>query len=308
MQRPGKGAVVVTGASTGIGRATAVTLADAGYHVFAGVRKESDGAALTQLRLGTLTPLHIDVTDSVAVSQAAETVARVTGHRGLAGLVNNAGIGLTWPMEVIPVELLRHQYDVNVFGQVAVIQAFLPLLRRATGHIINIGSVGDRLTLPYGGPLTSSKWALASITEALRLELRPWAIRVVLIEPASISTDAVGKVQAEAEQVLQRLDEMQQARYGATYRSMIDRAMARERNGSSPQVVADLIVRVLGTAKPKTRYLVGRDARRLALLARWVPDGLFDRLRLRLFGLPTAFGGMRAADTALVAAGGEKGV
>jgi len=188
----------VTGASTGIGRATAVTLADAGYHVFAGVRKESDGAALSALSRGTLTLLHLDVTDSVAVSEAAETVTRVMGPQGLTGLVNNAGIGLTWPMEVIPVELLRHQYDVNVFGQVTVIQAFLPLLRRAAGRIITIGSIGDRLTLPYGAPLTSSKWALASITEALRLELRPWAIRVVLIEPASINTDAVGKVQAEA--------------------------------------------------------------------------------------------------------------
>ena len=199
-------------------------------------------------------------------------------------------------------------YDVNVFGQVTVIQAFLPLLRRAAGRIITIGSIGDRLTLPYGAPLTSSKWALASITEALRLELLPWAVRVVLIEPASISTDAVGKVQAEAEQVLQGLDEVQQARYGATYRKMIDRAVARERNGSSPQVVADLILRVLNTTTPKTRYLVGRDARRLALLARWMPDGLFDRLHLRLFGLPTEFGGARAADTAFVPTSSEKGV
>jgi len=233
MRQPGEGAVVVvTGASTGIGRATAVTLADAGYHVFAGVRKESDGEALTELSRGTLTPLLIDVTDSVAVAEAAERVDRVVGDRGLAGLVNNAGIGLT-----------------------------------------------------------SSKWALASITEALRLELRPWAIRVGLIEPASISTDAVGKAEAEAEQVLQRLDDVQRARYGATYRTMIDRAVGREKNGSSPQVVADLILRVLTITTPKTRYLVGRDARRLAFLARWLPDGLFDHLRLRLFGLPTQFGG-----------------
>jgi NAD(P)-dependent dehydrogenase (short-subunit alcohol dehydrogenase family) len=287
----GTGAVVVTGASTGIGRATAITLADAGYQVFAGVRKMSDGAALTELSHGTLTPLLIDVTDSEAVAAAAGTVTRAVGDRGLAGLVNNAGIGFTWPMELIPVELLRRQYDVNVFGQVTVIQAFLPLLRRAAGRIITMGSIGDRLTLPYGAPLTSSKWALASITEALRLELRPWGIHVVLVEPASISTAAVGKVEFEAERVLQRLDRVQQTRYGAAYRSMIHRAMAREKNGSSPQVVADVVLRALNAATPKTRYLVGRDARRLAFLARWMPDRLFDRLRLRLFGLSTEFGG-----------------
>jgi NAD(P)-dependent dehydrogenase (short-subunit alcohol dehydrogenase family) len=154
--------------------------------------------------------------------------------------------------------------------------------------------------------LTSSKWALASITEALRLELRPWGIHVVLVEPASISTDAVGKVEFEAERVLQRLDDVQQARYGASYRSMIERAIAREKNGSSPQVVADVVLRALTATTPKTRYLAGRDARRLALVARWMPDRLFDRLRLRLFGLPTEFGGRRAADAALVSSGDRK--
>jgi NAD(P)-dependent dehydrogenase (short-subunit alcohol dehydrogenase family) len=287
--------VVVTGASTGIGRAIAVTLADAGYHVFGGVRRESDGTALTELTHGTLTPLLMDVTDAAAVSAAAETVKRAVGHAGLAGLVNNAGIGLTWPMELVPGDQLRWQYDVNVFGQVNVIQAFLPLVRQAAGRIVNIGSVGDRLTMPYGAPLTSSKWAFASITEALRLELRPWGIHVVLIEPASIHTDAVGKVEADAKRVLKQFDDLQQAQYGTSYRSMIDRAIAREKNGSSPQVVADVVLQALTAATPRTRYLVGKDARRLAFLARWMPDRLFDRLRVRLFGLPREFGGMRGA-------------
>jgi NAD(P)-dependent dehydrogenase (short-subunit alcohol dehydrogenase family) len=290
------GAVVVTGASSGIGRATAVTLADAGYQVFAGVRRPSDGTALTKLTRGSLTPLLIDVTDPDAVSAAAATVARAVGGRGLAGLVNNAGIAFTWPMELIPAELLRRQYDVNVFGQVAVIQAFLPLLRRAAGRIVDIGSIGDRLTMPYGGPLTSSKWAFASITEALRLELRPWGIHVVLIEPASIHTEAVDKVEDDAERVLQQFDEVQRARYEASYRSMTQGAVARERDGSRPQAVADVVLRALTAGTPRTRYLVGKNAGRLAFLARWLPDRLFDRLRLRLFRLPGEFGGRRATD------------
>jgi NAD(P)-dependent dehydrogenase (short-subunit alcohol dehydrogenase family) len=298
MDQTGLGAVVVTGASTGIGRATAVMLADAGYQVFAGVRKESDAAALTELTRGTLTPLLLDVTDSEAVAAAAETVARAVGGRGLAGLVNNAGIAYTWPMELIPAELLRRQYDVNVFGQVAVIQAFLPLLRRSSGRIINIGSIGDRLTMPYGGALCSSKWAFASITEALRLELRPWGIHVVLIEPASIHTDAVDKVEAEAERVLQQLDGRQRARYESSYRAMTTGAVARERDGSGPEVVAAAVRRALTAGTPRTRYLAGKNAGRLAFLARWLPDRLFDRLRLRIFGLPGEFGGRRDEEPA----------
>lgn len=291
MEQADRPTVVVTGASTGIGRATALTLAEAGYHVFAGVRNDAAGAALTGLTRGTVTPMLLDVTDRGAVTAAVATVERAVGERGLAGLVNNAGVGVTWPMESIPMEVLRWQFDVNVFGQLAVIQGFLPLVRRAAGRLIDIGSIGDRLTLPFGGPLTSSKWAFASITEALRLELRPWGIHVVLVEPASIRTEAVGKIMADTQRVLEQFDETQRALYADAYRSMTRRGLAREKAGSSPQVVADVVLRALTARTPRTRYLVGKDARRLAIVARWVPDRLFDRFRVQLFGLPSDFGG-----------------
>jgi NAD(P)-dependent dehydrogenase (short-subunit alcohol dehydrogenase family) len=287
----GRGAVLVTGASSGIGRACSLALARQGFHVFAGVRQPQDGQALAQDVVGRITPVLLDVTIADSVHAAAGEVAKTTGGAGLVALVNNAGIGLPGPIEALPIEALRRQYEVNVFGQVAVTQAFLPLLRIARGRIINIGSIGDRLTMPFGAALTSSKWALASLTEGLRLELRPWGIHVVLIEPASIHTEAVDKMEAETEQTLAGFDQRARDRYAKSFRAMTRSALARERNGSPPDVVAQCVVHAIMTPKPKTRYLVGKHARTLALVARWAPDRLFDLLRLRLFGLPRKFGG-----------------
>jgi NAD(P)-dependent dehydrogenase (short-subunit alcohol dehydrogenase family) len=290
-QRPSDpGAVMITGASSGIGRATATALAAAGYRVFAGVRRTVDGESLRAWAPGQLTPVIIDVTDPTLIEAAARDVAAAVGSNGLAGLVDNAGIGSLWPMEMMPLEELRHQFEVNVFGQVAVIQAFLPLLRLGAGRMINIGSIGDRLMLPFAGPLNSSKQAFAAITEALRMELRSSGIRVVLIEPASIHTEAVAKVEADADRVLEALERTSGARYVVAYRTMTRRGLARERNGSSPEVVASTVLRALAARRPRTRYLVGKDARRFAFFARWMPDLLFDPLRLRAVGLPTGFG------------------
>jgi NAD(P)-dependent dehydrogenase (short-subunit alcohol dehydrogenase family) len=166
---------VVTGASSGIGRATAVQLAQAGYHVYAGVRKLADGAALQQAAAGELTPLLLDVTSA---AQTGEAVAAVTGHTagaGLDALVNNAGIGLFGPLEILGLDDFRHQLEVNVTGQLAVTQAFLPLLRTAHGRIVLVGSIGARCTPPFVGALAASKSTLAAMGEALRQELAPWA-------------------------------------------------------------------------------------------------------------------------------------
>lgn len=286
-----RGAVVVTGASSGIGRACSLAVAREGFHVFAGVRRHEDGRRLAGKTRGGITPVFLEVTAADSVRAAASQVADAVGDAGLAALVNNAGIGLTGPIEALPVEALRQQYEVNVFGQVAVTQALLPLLRVARGRIINIGSIGDRLTMPFGAALTSSKWALASITEGLRLELRPAGIHVVLIEPASIRTDAVDKMETDRERTLAEFDPRARALYERSFRAMTKSAIARERNGSSPDLVARRVVHAIVTPNPKTRYLVGKHARTLALLARWTPDPVFDLLRLRLFGLPRRFGG-----------------
>lgn len=280
-------AVVITGASSGIGRATAMSLAGAGYLVFAGVRRPSDGEKLQALSSGVVRPLILDVTDAGSVAAAASKVATVVGSAGIQGLINNAGIGFVGPMEAVPLDALRRLYEVNVFGQVAVLQAFLPVLRRGGGRLINIGSIGDRLTPPYTGPLSSSKQAFASITDALRLELRSSGIRVVLIEPAAIRTEAIDKVEDQAEDLIGEMSSANRDRYAASFLKMTRRGLARERAGSSPDRVAAVIEKALTAPNPKARYLVGRDSRRMALLARWMPVPILDRIMLQVLGMPT---------------------
>ena len=188
-----RGAVVVTGASTGIGEACALQLDRMGFSVFAGVRREADGKALEQKASGRLTPVFIDVADEVSIASAVETVSAAVGDAGLAGLVNNAGIAVPAPIELVPLDALRRQLEVNVIGQVSVTQAFLPLVRKAQGRIVNMGSIAGRLAIPFLGPYCMSKFAMEALTDSLRVELRPWGIKVSLVEPGRISTPIWGK-------------------------------------------------------------------------------------------------------------------
>jgi NAD(P)-dependent dehydrogenase (short-subunit alcohol dehydrogenase family) len=277
---------LVTGASTGIGRATALRLATDGYHVLAAVRREVDGAALVDSdRSGRLTPLLLDVTDAGQIAAAAATVDRHAGAAGLDVLVDNAGIGVAAPVEVVDPQRLRHQLEVNVVGQVAVTQALLPALRRARGTVVLIGSIGDRIAMPYGGPLVASKRALAGLAEVLRLELEPWAVRVVLVEPGSIRTAAVDKLADDARSVTAAMSGPQRSLYAASFDGMVARALARERAGSPPEDVAEVVRRAVRSPRPRARYLVGRDARRLAVIA-VLPTRLRNAVLRRVTGLP----------------------
>jgi NAD(P)-dependent dehydrogenase (short-subunit alcohol dehydrogenase family) len=273
---------VVTGASSGIGRATALRLAEAGYHVYAGVRRPSDAPPPPRAKSGEITPLLLDITDPVQISMAADTVADHTGDAGLKGLVNNAGIGVFGPLEIIPIAQFRGQLEVNVTGQLAVTQALLPLLRRARGRIVLIGSIGTRFTPPFTGPVSASKSTIATMAEALRQELAPWDIRVVLIEPASIHTEAVDKLERDAERLMSQSDPRVRALYEDTFRRFVRIGLARERNGSPPQVVAHAVARALTIRRPRARYLVGKDARPMAVLAAALPTPLLDALRRKI--------------------------
>ena len=179
------GGVVVTGASSGIGEATALRLANAGFAVFAGVRREEDAEAL---RLRGVRPVRLDVRDAAQVAAAAQEVRGALGPAGLVALVNNAGVVVPGPLEFVPLDKLRGQFEVNVIGQVAVIQAFLPLLRETRGRIVNISSIDGRIATPLLGPYVASKFALEGLSDALRRELRPWGIQITLIEPGAIKT------------------------------------------------------------------------------------------------------------------------
>ena len=292
-----KGAVVITGTSTGIGRACVLRLAREGYRVYAGVRKEDDGLALQREATGTVIPLLLDVTNECHIKAAVERVAEETGAAGIAALVNNAGIAVTGPAELMPLDVFRDSFEINFFGTVAVTQAFLPLIRKGRGRLINIGSVGDRLTLPFGAAFNSTKHSLKVFNDALRIELRPWGIHVVLLEPASIKTAAVDKLEPDAEAMLTRLGERAERMYGTAYRSFIANfTMHPRRMGTPPEKVADVVFKALVAEKPKTRYLVGHSAPPLSLIARLAPDRVFDRIRMVVFHLPRDFGDRAGED------------
>ncbi|CAM4257218.1 Serine 3-dehydrogenase [Mycobacterium basiliense] len=279
--------VVVTGASSGIGRATALRLAAAGWHVYASVRRTADGEALQAASPGgRLSPLLMDVTMADQIEAALRVVGEHVGDSGLDGLVDNAGIGVAWPVELVPLDALRRQLEVNVVGQIAVTQAFLPLLRRAVGRIVVIASIGDRFTPPFGGPLAASKAAIATLADALRQEAAPWGIRVVIVEPASINSGAADKLERDATRAIDDFGPHGAELYGASYSGMVKAALTRERRGSPPTVVADLVLKVLTVSRPRARNVIGKDSRMMAAASRWLPIPALDALRRKVFGLP----------------------
>jgi NAD(P)-dependent dehydrogenase (short-subunit alcohol dehydrogenase family) len=283
--------VVVTGASSGIGRATALLLAARGFRVFAGVRRPIDGSAIENEGAGAVIAIQLDVTDRAMIERAAEAVRERLGGAGLYALVNNAGIAQPSPVEYLSDESLRRQFDVNVFGQIAVTQAFLPLIRDARGRIVNIGSVGSHIALPFGGALCASKAAFSSLSESLRLELRSSGIHVCLIEPGAIHTPAVDKTLGDPEQLIRSLPAEGVARYGDSLREFMRRGYSRESKGSPPRVVAEAVLHAITARRPRLRYVVGADARTMIALPRLLPERLLDRVRLRMLGLRSDFGG-----------------
>jgi NAD(P)-dependent dehydrogenase (short-subunit alcohol dehydrogenase family) len=294
-RRAPRGAVVVTGASSGIGRSTALALAAAGFHVFAGMHHEHhfaalDGHAGATAAGGGITPVHMDVTDAGLLAEAAHTVEQAltggeAGATGLTGVVNNAGIGVMGPVEAVPLDEVRRQFEVNFIGQIAVTQAFLPLLHRSHGRVVNIGSAGSWITMPFGGPLCAAKHAFRAVNDALRMELAPAGIRVCLIEPGAINTPAVDDVENGTEPAIAGWHPDHQARYATAFRSWSRAVVRQERAGSTPEVVADAILKALTAARPRTRYPVGSSSRLLSVLARTAPNPLLDPLRMRLLGL-----------------------
>ena len=270
--------VLITGASTGIGAACALRLAAAGMHVYAGVREDAAGAALRAQNAALITPLHLDVTDAESIAAAVATLEAQLGEAGLNGLVNNAGIAIGGPLEVLPMHEIRRQFDVNVFGALAVTQAFLPQLRRARGRIVNMGSIAGRIALPFLGPYCMSKSALRAMTHALRLEVDAWGIDVALVEPGAIATPIWKKSNAAADVIQATLQNDTLAHY-SRHLEGIRRVIAKaEEQAISADAVARAVEHALTAAHPKTEYLVGNDARMRAAINAVLPQFLQDRL------------------------------
>jgi NAD(P)-dependent dehydrogenase (short-subunit alcohol dehydrogenase family) len=286
--------VLVTGASTGIGRATALRLAARGWTVLAGVRDGGAGerlAAAGQRERGGVRPLELDVTDPEQVAAAARSVREQTAPAGaregspgrLDALVNNAGIGVGGPLELVSAEDLRMQFEVNLFGQVAVTRALLPALRAARGRIVLISSIGGRVSVPFNGPYAASKHALEAVGDALRGELHSSGVAVSLVEPGSVKTPIWGKAQAFAEQV--RVPPELSREYGRVPGAFAKILRDSERGGIPPERVAAVIERALTARRPRARYLVGRDARGIVLARTLLPTPVFDRVVRRALGV-----------------------
>ncbi len=274
-------AVVVTGASTGIGACCALRLAHQGYRVFAGVRKPEDGVRLLEGARGELRWLPLDVTDAGMISRAAETVRLAQDDRGLAGLVNNAGIAVGGPLEYLSADRLRAQLEVNVVGLHAVTQAFIPLIRQARGRIVNIGSIAGRIASPFTGAYAASKHAVEALTDALRLELAPEGIHVSVVEPGQIRTPIWDKGLQEFSSITSQIPAEGMLRYGGRLQALhhiLERARTRS---TPPEAVAGAVLHALESSEPRTRYVVGRDARLRLWLARLLPDRAMDMVVLR---------------------------
>jgi NAD(P)-dependent dehydrogenase (short-subunit alcohol dehydrogenase family) len=290
-----KKAVLITGASSGIGYASVARLATLNWQVFATVRKREDGERLRGEFGENVDPVVMDVTDQRSIRAAADEVASQVGDRSLQGLVNVAGVGKLSPVEYATPEEIREIFDINVFGQIAVTQAFLPLLRRARGRIVNISSVGAHIAIPFGALLNASKAAFGMFSDSLRLELRPFGVRVMTIEPGAIKTPAVDKTLGKIEDLIAKLPTNGRAEYGDMIRTFVSRGYAREMNGSCPDVVAQAVQHALTASRPRIRYRVGKHARVLTILPKVLPDRLLDELVLRIAGMPTEFGAAPAS-------------
>ncbi|MGH2808181.1 MAG: SDR family oxidoreductase [Actinomycetota bacterium] len=269
--------VVVTGASSGIGRACASRLARAGMNVFAGVRKNADADAL-KTDVPAITTLKIDVTDRASLEAAAAEVSEATGNR-LDGLVNNAGIAVLGPLELLPLDRLRRQFEVNVVGLVSSTQVFLPALRAARGRIVNMGSIAGRApALPLMGPYAGSKWTVEALTDALRAEVQAWGIRVSLVEPGNIKTPIWDKGDDE----LADLSDEGRQLYGALIERGRKLIRLFEAQGIPPDKVAGKVEHALTASIPRTRYLVGIDAYLRAHVEARVPHRLRDAVVRRI--------------------------
>lgn len=279
-------AVVITGASTGIGAACAWHLDRLGFTVFAGVRRIEDGEVVKAQASGRLQPILLDVTDAGSIEQARRQIAGQVGPRGLAGLVNNAGIAVAGPLEALPIADLRRQFEVNVIGQVAVTQAFLPLLRTGRGRIVNMGSIAGRAAMPVMGPYSASKFALEALTDALRLEVQQWGIQVSIVEPGAIATPIWTKSGAKAEELETVTSEELKRLYAGVIAGVRARVAEAAARAIPADAVSDAVVHALTAAVPKTRYLVGKDAKVRALMIKLLPDRWSDRLMTWILKLP----------------------
>lgn len=265
--------ILVTGASTGMGAATARELASRGYQVLAGVRRDSDGEAIATTNLR---PVILDVTRPEQIADLAAFIE--ADGRPLRAIVNNAGIAVNAPVEVLPIEEWRRQFDVNFFGHIAVTQAMLPALLKSRGRVVMISSLGGRLAQPTYGAYSGSKFALEGVSDALRRELAPHGVTVAIVEPGAVRTEMVGRGGVTLQKLAAEMTPEQERRYGGLMHAILAQSEGFLRDGVDASEAAKTIATAATTTRPKTRYTVGKDAALLTRFARLLPDRTLDRI------------------------------
>ena len=274
MTTPTSKTALVTGASSGIGAATALKLRALGYEVYGAARRLD---RLDELAAHEVRAVSLDVTDDASMAAAVKQVVEETGRIDV--LVNNAGYGSYGALEDVPIDEGRRQFEVNVFGAARMMQLVLPHMRtQGSGTVVNVSSMGGRIYTPFGGWYHGTKFALEAISDCLRIESRPFGINVVIVEPGSIDTEWSG---IAAEQLEAASGE---GPYAAQARAMV-KLLNENRRKSPPSVIADVIAKAVTARRPRTRYVAGYGARPLITARRLLPDRVFDHLIVRASGL-----------------------
>jgi NAD(P)-dependent dehydrogenase (short-subunit alcohol dehydrogenase family) len=276
--------VFITGSSRGLGLDMTRYLARNGFHVLAGVRSAADGERLIAELGAAVTPIVLDVTDAGSIAEAVARIGKLLGDAGLYGLVNNAGIASFGPLEQEPMERFERIFRVNVFGVQALTQALLPLIRRARGRIVNISSGNGKLSFPFCGPYSASKFALEAMSDALRVELQPWGIHVVVVEPGAMATDIRVKGADAWAAEYAALPEAERALYAEQLKAVRGAIHAWEATVAPIGLVSAAVLEALTAPEPKTRYVAGMPEEQIEALAR-MPDRERDKVAAGLFGL-----------------------
>ena len=279
------GAVLITGTSTGIGRAIALHLDRLGFWVFASVRTAQDAESLHAEALGRLTPIQLDVTDPVSIAHARDEISRAVGDAGLAGLVNNAGVAFQSPLEFVPLDKLRWLFEVNVFGQLAVTQMFLPLLRQVNGRIVNISSTSTIAIAPFHGPYSASKLSLNGLSHSLRQELKPLGIQVSIMVCGSIQTPIWDKSNTLTSRIVQSYPPQAWELYGSAFRKLQDYFVGMGQSGIPPEVAARAVAHALTAKRAKLIYYVGPDAYLYRIAEKLIHGRLRDWVIRRSIGI-----------------------
>lgn len=266
--------VIVTGASSGIGEATARDLARRGFHVLAGVRRDEDADAI---RGPGIEPVILDVTKPDDVRALADRVRDDPQGRAVRAVVNNAGIGVNAPVEVFALDDWRRLFEVNFFGHVAIIQALLPALIRSKGRVVNISSVGGKVAMATYGPYASTKFALEAVSDALRREVEPLGVKVIVIEPGAVRTDMLGQVEVTGERIIGGMTTEQRGRYATLMHAILSQAKAAVPKGVTADEAGRVIADTIVSRRPRARYTIGRDAALLPLLV-ILSDWMLDRV------------------------------